>query len=86
MLSTKEQMQNLMKTVSNCLVESLVVVTLCTLGLCKNKKKMSDQQIMKMTLLLTVALTLVDSLSPSLSSSLRQGVGFGVGAMMVGFP
>ena len=80
------QMESLMKTVSNCLVEALVVVSLCTLGLCKNKKKLNDTQVMQMTLVLTVALVLVDSLSPSLSGPLRQGVGFGVGAMMVGFP
>ena len=85
-MRTTEQMKLLMQKTLNCLIESLVVVTLCTLGLCKGKKKMSDQQVAQMTLLLTAALVLVDELAPALSGPLRQGLGFGVGAMMVGFP
>ena len=86
-MSTKtEKVKEMMKSVSACLIEALVVVTLCTIGLCKNKKKLSDQQILQMTILLTCGLSLVDQFAPALSASLRQGLGFAVGAMMVGFP
>jgi len=86
MFADKTQLKELTKSVLKCLTEALVVVSLCTLGLCKNKKKMSDQQILQMVIVLTTALALVDRLAPVLSGPLRQGIGFGVGAMIVGFP
>ena len=86
MFADKTQLKELTKSVLKCLTEALVVVSLCTLGLCKNKKKMSDQQILQMVIVLTTALALVDRLAPVLSGPLRQCIGFGVGAMIVGFP
>lgn len=86
MQNTKQQMKTLMKNAMSCLVEALVVVTLCTLSVINMKKTLTDTQVTEMTLILTLALVLVDQLAPSLSGPLRQGIGFGVGAMIVGFP
>lgn len=79
-------LQKLTKSAMSNVVEALVIVSLCSLGLCKGKKKMTDAQLLQMVVVLTVALVLVDQFSPSMSASLRQGLGFAVGAMVVGFP
>ena len=78
-------LQKLMKSASANVVEALVIVSLCSLGLCKGKKKLTDSQLLQMVVVLTLALVVVDSFAPVMSASLRQGLGFAVGAMVVGF-
>ena len=86
MQTSKQQMKLFMKNVTHCLLESLVVVTVLSFGLCNKKMKLTDEKVGLMIALMTMSLVLVDQLAPSLSSPLRQGLGFGAGACLVGFP